>query len=188
MSIKTVLEEGRLIRFRYSDKSPSGEQLLCLYTAMLNDPEARPHACPAEVCPPWLALLIPWMDDAGSFDGWPKVVERVAKLAPSFGRCGHLQAAVTKVAIRELLRLSTPDIPTQQYFNLLISELNGEKLSIAFPHWSTLPSRYWFVRDPILRTDWIRTVVSAIRPVPPQQIDEVIHAILDVLEKEVILP
>jgi hypothetical protein len=85
MSIESVLAENRLIRKAWS-RIEDGRQLLCLYTAMMDDPDARPDTCPASVCPQWLAYLLPWMDDAGTKEQWLLTVTRIARLAPRFGQ------------------------------------------------------------------------------------------------------
>lgn len=85
MSIESVLAENRLTRHAWA-REEDGRQLLCLYTAMLDDPEARPEDCPASLCPRWLAYLLPWMDDAGTEAAWSAMVRRMATLAPHFHR------------------------------------------------------------------------------------------------------
>lgn len=84
-SIQQLAAEGRIIRNKWSDTDESGRQLLCLYTALAGDPEARPDTCPADLCPGWLAYLLPWMEESGTEAAWPSVVSRVGALAPRLG-------------------------------------------------------------------------------------------------------
>ena len=88
MTIQSMLDEGRLIRREWSGHDDDGRQLLCLYTALMNDPDARPETCPATVCPRWLAFLLPWINDVGTAEHWPEVVRRVARLAPRLAALG----------------------------------------------------------------------------------------------------
>lgn len=85
MLIQQYAAEGRIIRDKWSDTDEQGRQLLCLYTALAGDPDARPESCPAHLCPRWLAYVLPWMDDSGTEEAWPSVVSRVAALAPRLG-------------------------------------------------------------------------------------------------------
>jgi len=105
MSIAEVYAEGRLIRDKWSDTDAGGRQLLCLYTALVGDPEARPDECPASIAPKWIAHLLPWWDDAGSEAAWPGMVVRVARIA---GRLHEVPACVEwqcrAVAVREAMR------------------------------------------------------------------------------------
>lgn len=104
MSIASVLAEGRLIRHAWA-REEDGRQLLCLYTAMLDDPEARPETCPASLCPQWLAYLLPWMDDEGTDAAWPAMVRRVATLAPQFHRLRpQVEWQVRAACAREAMR------------------------------------------------------------------------------------
>lgn len=105
--IADVLAEGRLIRKAWGRKE-DGRQLLCLYTALIGDPKARPETCPADVCPTWLAHLLPWIDDSGTEAHWPDVVARVARLAPSFATLPtETEWHVRALCIREAMRHTT---------------------------------------------------------------------------------
>ena len=107
--LQTIYAEGRLIRGKWSDTDARGRQLLCLYTALAGDPKARPASCPAELAPQWVAHLLPFFDDRGTLETWPKVVERVIALAPRFAlwspeqsqRCEY---GCRAVAVREAMR------------------------------------------------------------------------------------
>jgi hypothetical protein len=74
-----MIAEGRLIRRAWT----AGHDRACLLAAL--SPEAgyaeSAAACPAELMPPWLAELTPWLDDAPSEHAWPGVVRRYASLA-----------------------------------------------------------------------------------------------------------
>jgi hypothetical protein len=74
-----MVRENRVIRGSWT----RGHDRACLLAAL--SPEAgyaeSAAACPAEVMPPWLAYLTPWLDDAPSADAWPHIVRRYASLA-----------------------------------------------------------------------------------------------------------
>ena len=77
--LDTMIAEGRLIRDAWTE----GHDRACLLAAL--SPEAgaaqSAAACPAELMPPWLAYLTPWLDDAPSEHAWPHIVRRYASLA-----------------------------------------------------------------------------------------------------------
>lgn len=99
----TMLDEGRIIRGKWS-RIDDGDQMLCLYTALAGDANARPETCPASLMPEWLAHLLPWMDDAGTLDHWPDVVRRVARLAPGFNSLPpEVEWSVRALAVREAM-------------------------------------------------------------------------------------
>ena len=83
--ILALAAEGRIIRNTWARTDEQGRQLLCLYTALVGDPEARPATCPAHLAPQWVAHLMPWWDDKGSAERWPEVVQQVGELAPHLG-------------------------------------------------------------------------------------------------------
>jgi hypothetical protein len=83
MTLEQVYKERRLIRHAWASIK-DGRELLCLYTALAGDADARPETCPASLAPEWLARLLPWIDDGGTEEHWPEVVERVIRLAPRF--------------------------------------------------------------------------------------------------------
>jgi hypothetical protein len=97
--------EGRLIRFTWADTDDEGRQRLCLYTALAGDPSSRPSACPAELCPRWLAKALPWIDDSGTFAAWPGVVARVVAVAPKLGRLrGEVSERLQSRCLAHILR------------------------------------------------------------------------------------
>jgi hypothetical protein len=105
-TIEQLYAEGRLIRGKWSATDAQGRELLCLYTALAGDATARPGACPVDLCPLWLAHLIPWIDDTGTKAHWPSVVDRFARLAPRLGeirgeRSERLDYRCRAIAVRE---------------------------------------------------------------------------------------
>lgn len=87
MGILEVLKNKKLISHKWNE----GNDLLCLYTAMVGDPSGRPGSCPARICPQWLAHMLPAMDDKGTDCGvyagrWLDLVTRIGILAPYFGK------------------------------------------------------------------------------------------------------
>lgn len=106
MTLQTVLAEGRLIRHVWS-RVEEGRQLLCLYTALVDDPEARPGdgMCPASTCPQWLAHLLPWINDAGTEAAWRGHVERVAAIADRLGDLTpECEYRIRALCVREAMR------------------------------------------------------------------------------------
>jgi hypothetical protein len=81
--LDAMLREGRIIRHAWTE----GHDRACLLAAL--SPEAgaaeSAAACPAEIMPPWLAHLTPWLDDAPSTQAWPSIVARYAALARRWG-------------------------------------------------------------------------------------------------------
>jgi hypothetical protein len=74
-----MIRENRVSRGEWTE----GHDRACLLAAL--SPEAgaaqSAAACPAELMPPWLAYLTPWLDDAPSEHAWPHIVRRYASLA-----------------------------------------------------------------------------------------------------------
>lgn len=104
-NIADIAAEGRLIRGVWSKVDGRGRELLCLYTALAGGAEARPWECPAELCPRWLAHLIPWIDDAGSEAAWPRMVERFVAVAPKLGALAPaVEWRVRALILREAMR------------------------------------------------------------------------------------
>lgn len=80
------IEQETLVRGEWGD----GYQRACLLAALApevvfedydGEDEGNPDLCPASVMPAWLAHLTPWMDDYGSKEAWPGMVQRFAGLA-----------------------------------------------------------------------------------------------------------
>lgn len=110
-SLETAYREGRIIRDNWSGTDAKGRQLLCLLTALANDPNVRPETCPAHLCPAWLAHLLPWIDDAGTERRWPDFIERCVQLAPWWGRMTpqqsrHLDLYARQVALLEARQIA----------------------------------------------------------------------------------
>ncbi len=91
-TLEQVYREGRLIRGAWSDTDAEGRQLLCLMTALAGDPAVRPETCPSDKCPPWLAHLLPWIDDAPSAAAWHEIIEECVEQAPYWGRMTAAQS------------------------------------------------------------------------------------------------
>lgn len=81
--LRTFAAEGRILRGQWQDER-AGREFACLLSAW--SPEAgaarSADACPADALPPWLAYLLPWMDDEGSEAEWPRMIERVVAILP----------------------------------------------------------------------------------------------------------
>jgi len=78
--LDTTIAEGRLARGEWIGTDAQGRETACLIAALW--PEAGEDedagACPADLLPPWLAHLVPWMDDAPSDEAWPTLMRRTA--------------------------------------------------------------------------------------------------------------
>jgi hypothetical protein len=109
--LDTMIAEGRLIRRAWT----AGHDRACLLAAL--SPEAgaaqTAAACPAELMPPWLAYLTPWLDDAPSADAWPHIVRRYASLARRWhvldGRAWDRAKVGALLAIVEETRMHASD-------------------------------------------------------------------------------
>lgn len=91
-TLEQVYREGRLIRGAWSGTDAEGRQRLCLLTALADDPRVRPETCPTDKCPPWLANLLPWIDDAPSAAAWHEIIEECVEQAPYWGRMTAAQS------------------------------------------------------------------------------------------------
>ena len=80
--LQAALNEGRLTNHAWSRTYADGRTLLCALSAMSPEVQAEgdPNACPAHVCPTWLAHLVPWMTDEGSKEARPALWARLADL------------------------------------------------------------------------------------------------------------
>src|SRR5690606_39757735 len=81
--LKSHMANGTLIRGAWTGKDAQGRQTACLLAAMVPQcgQERSSIPCPATVMPRWLAYLTPNLDDRGSIEAWPAMVERFASLA-----------------------------------------------------------------------------------------------------------
>lgn len=149
MSIESVLGEGRLIRNDWCGRDEEGRVLLCLYTALVDDPDARPNACPAKVAPKWLAMLLPWIDDAGTQEAWEAVVRRVAAIAPKFGklqgeRSERLRNRCLAVLLRDLLPIAG-DATKVVAEAIGLCEHIARGGEVSLDTWGTLAAAAWSV-------------------------------------------
>jgi len=81
--LDSFIADGRLIRQQWVGTDAAGRETACLIAAIWPDAGRKRYAgaCAAEVMPKWLALMTPWIDDAGSLEPWPIVIRRYAALA-----------------------------------------------------------------------------------------------------------
>jgi hypothetical protein len=81
--LDTMLADGLLIRGRWRDLDAQDREHACLLAALSPEAGSRgtAYACPADVMPPWLAKLTPWIDDSGTLEQWPDVTRRYAAVA-----------------------------------------------------------------------------------------------------------
>ena len=80
-NLQTLIEENRIIRSEWRGYDAQGRETACLLAAMSPAVVDDASQCPADVMPPWLAHLTPWIDDAGTVEHWPKVVRAYADVA-----------------------------------------------------------------------------------------------------------
>lgn len=77
------LDDGTLKRRSWTGLTDDGRETACLLVAIAPDcgPARRASACPADVLSPWMAHLVPWLDDEGSSEAWRGMVRRFAAIA-----------------------------------------------------------------------------------------------------------
>lgn len=75
------IREGRLIRRRWRGQTADGRDTACLLAAMYPEVRDSPAQCPAGTIPEWWARLTVRIDDAGTAEAWPSIVQRYAALA-----------------------------------------------------------------------------------------------------------
>ena len=80
-NLQTLIEENRIIRGKWRGYDAQGRETACLLAAMSPAVVDDASQCPADVMPPWLAYLTPWLDDAGTIEHWPEVVRAYADVA-----------------------------------------------------------------------------------------------------------
>lgn len=118
-TLRTVYEQGRLIRGAWSDTDAEGRQLLCLMTALAGDPAVRPETCPSDKCPPWLAHLLPWIDDAPSAAAWHEIIEECVEQAPYWGRMTAAQSRYLDLYCRRVAVVEAREhCPTEEAVTL----------------------------------------------------------------------
>ena len=100
------VEEGRILRHRWSDGGSEGWKKVCLLTALepMCAVEMSPNACPEDVLPAWVAHLTPWMNDAGSENAWPTVVRRYAAVIGKVGAWTPEQSAAAEERALQIIR------------------------------------------------------------------------------------
>jgi hypothetical protein len=105
--LDAAIAAGTVCRKRWT-LSRDGRHLACLLAtiAPATGEQKAASACPADLIPPWLAHLTPWIDDAGSEEQWPATIRRYAELlrastvlAPEAWR--RLDYRCRAVAVRE---------------------------------------------------------------------------------------
>ena len=81
--LRTVYDEGRILRGDWARTGADGRQMLCLLAAASPEVERthRADACPASVMPAWVAHLTSGLDDSVSLDAWPEVTRRYVETA-----------------------------------------------------------------------------------------------------------
>lgn len=111
--LRRVHAEGRLLRGAWTRTDEHGRHLACLLVALAPECSAGDaDACPAWLMPPWLAHLLPWLDDAGSEAAWPGQMARLIAVLPALLRrlaadpeaARRLDYAVRAIAVREAMR------------------------------------------------------------------------------------
>jgi hypothetical protein len=82
-TLESMIAENRVIRGNWVGTDAQGRETACLLAAISVDVRKNhcPGHCPADIMPPWLAHLTPFIDDRGSLEAWPGVIRRYAKLA-----------------------------------------------------------------------------------------------------------
>jgi hypothetical protein len=82
-TLESMIAENRVIRGNWVGTDAQGRETACLLAAISVDVRKNlsPRHCPADIMPPWLAHLTPFIDDRGSLEAWPGVIRRYAKLA-----------------------------------------------------------------------------------------------------------
>ena len=123
---------GKLIRKQWTE----GQEYACLLAAL--SPEAgskeSASACPAEVMPPWLAELTPWIDDSGSDAAWPGVIARYADVAHRWHSLTpetwtRLDYAARAICVREAMSHATHEgvlVACRAVLDLCVRASNGD--------------------------------------------------------------
>ena len=78
-----MVDEGRIIRRRWTGTDGQGRELACLLAALSPEVGEAQDAseCPGDIMPEWLAFITPSIDDGVSGGYWPEMVERYRKCA-----------------------------------------------------------------------------------------------------------
>lgn len=125
-SLEDVYADSRLIRHDWS-RIDDGKQMLCLLTALANDPDVRPETCSADYAQPWLAHLLPWIDDAGTRAAWDGHIRRLIPLAPHLHKLGrHADLRCRRVTVLESMSIS-PEPVIDIVLGLLDRAISGDE-------------------------------------------------------------
>ncbi len=75
----TLLDAGHLLRGSWTD----GHERMCALSALSDEVrvEESADACPADLMPPWVAEMVPMLDDSISLDGWEARMRRLGESA-----------------------------------------------------------------------------------------------------------
>lgn len=112
------IDEGRIASGRWLDTDERGREIACFYAALAPDDTDRtePSACPAEALQPWIAHLLPWLDDSAATG--EERYARARRLVPVLRRVAlpeHQEAlrradyACRAIAVREARQHATGD-------------------------------------------------------------------------------
>lgn len=144
--LKTYINEGRLIRNKWVGEDAQGRETACLLAALSPEVAKKqsPNHCPADIMPKWLAYLTTKIDDNGSLEKWPEVVNRFADLASRWHVLSDIEwdranFKVKKVCVLEAMKHTTDEKPLKacrDVVSALDREIAGDKLSDA--EWSEL--------------------------------------------------
>jgi len=106
---EAYLDEGRLIRGKWTSQDVRGRATACWLAALFDEVAAHgsASACPADQLPPWLASLIPWMDDSGTLGRWRGFAQRLIaalKISRTEVQWYRAEYAVRAICVREAMR------------------------------------------------------------------------------------
>ena len=85
--LTTAISEGRLFRGSWARVDSDGRHLVCLLSALSPEVEAAtdPRKCPGDLMPPWLAELVPDINDLGTAAAWPFMIARFTASVAMWG-------------------------------------------------------------------------------------------------------
>jgi hypothetical protein len=78
-NLDSAIAENRVIRKQWRT-TIEGREYACLLAAMFPEVTDSAGQCPAGDIPPWLAYLIPSIDDSGTLSAWPGMVREFARV------------------------------------------------------------------------------------------------------------
>lgn len=82
-NLRQLMAEGRLTRQSWTGTTADGRATACLYAALVPECDDTTRECPADTLPQWLADCVPWIDDSGTVEAWPAMVQRFATATES---------------------------------------------------------------------------------------------------------